>query len=157
MLYTMKTLACVVLAMLSFLVVGCAVDRSDPKAVSEAAFRAIMAKDYSQLRQLVGCGAVIPDEQLWQEASFIRDRTVNEMIKQAWRKGSVGGYALNEVTMEDFQGPRFLPEKLVEVHFIFSDKRYVATFPITLCDNQWSPGMNPTLGDFFVRFEEPGE
>jgi hypothetical protein len=150
----MKTLTFVVLAVLSLFLVGCALDRSDPRAVSEAAFRAIMGKDYPQLRQLVGCGAVIPDEQPWQQASFVRDRTGDERIKQSWLKGSIGGYALNEVRMEDFQGPRFLPERLVEVHFSLAGKTYVATFPITLCDNQWSPGTNPQSGDFFIRFEE---
>ncbi len=147
----------VLLTAFAFFVVGCAPDRSDPNAVSEAAFRAIMAKDYRQLRQLVGCGAAIPDEQPWQEASFIRDRTENERLKQSWTRGTIEGYMLNNVTMEDFLGPRLLFEKLVQVRFGLSGKQYVATFPITLCDNKWSPGTNPSLGDFFIRFEQVGE
>ncbi len=152
----MKTLVLATLTMLSRFLVGCALDRSDPNAVSEAAFGAIMAKDYGQLRQLTGCGAAIPDEQPWANAAFIWDGTVNESVKQLWLKGSIGGYAVDEVTTEDFQGPRFLPEKLVQVHFGLSGKRYVATFPITLCDNKWSPGTNPSLGDFIIRFEQVG-
>ncbi len=142
------------LAVLSLATLGCSVDRSGPRVVSEAAFRAILAKDYRQLRQLAGPRASIPSPQVWNDASFIRDYTSDERIKERWMKGSIGGYALNEVVIEDFQGLSVHFERLVQVHFVLSGKSYVATFPITLGDDKWSPGLNPSLGDFFVRFEE---
>ncbi len=142
------------LAVLSLATLGCSVDRSGPRVVSEAAFRAILAKDYRQLRQLAGPRASIPSPQVWNDASFIRDYTSDERIKERWMKGSIGGYALNEVVMEDFQGFFVHLERLVQVRFVLSGKSYLATFPITLGDDKWSPGLNPSLGDFFVRFEE---
>lgn len=145
------------LLVLSLATLGCSADRSGPRVVSELTFRAILAKDYQQLRQLVGHGGSIPRQQAWNDASFIRDYTSNERIKERWMKGSIGGYALNEVVMEDFQSLSVHFERLVQMRFVLSGKGYVATFPITLGDNKWSPGMSPSLGDFFVRFQEQGE
>lgn len=142
------------LVVLSLATVGCLVDRSDPKASSEIMFRAILAKDYQRLQQLVGSGGSIPSQQAWNDASFIRDYTSDERIKERWMKGHVGGYALSEIVMEDFQGLSVHLERLVQVHFVLSGKSYVATFPITLGDGKWSPGMNPSLGDFFIKIEE---
>lgn len=138
----------------ALLAAGCSLDRTDPKVVSETTFRAILRKDYQQLRQLVGCGAVIPDEQSWKDASFIQDRTAGERIKQGWMKATIGAYTLNNVVMEDPQQPSLLFERLVQVRFAVSGKGYVATFPIILCENKWSPGMNLHEGDFFVRFAD---
>ena len=149
-----KVMLSLLLVVFSLVAAACSVDRSDPKAISEVTFRAILAKDYQQLQQLLGHGGSIPSQQAWNDASFIRDRTPDERIKKRWLMGSIGGYALNEVVMEDFQGPSIHLERLVLVHFVLSGKSYIATFPITLSDDKWFPGMNPSLGDFFVRFEE---
>ncbi len=148
----------VLLAAVSLLLAGCEatpeLNRSDPSAVAQAAFRAIMAKDYLQLRALVGPAGNIPDEQAWSHASFFHDDTPGEGIKQRWVNGALGGYNLNELTLDDPQGFQYRPEKLVQIHFVLAGKGYLATFPIAHVGNQWSPGMNPIKSDFFIRFEE---
>ncbi len=134
--------------------VGCALDRSDPRTVSEAAFRAILAKDYQQLRTLVGPAGNIPATQAWSQASFIHDNTAGDGIKGRWINGSISGYTLNELTLEDPQRPEYRPEKLVQINFALSGKSYVATFPIAHAASHWSPGTSPIGSDFFIRFEE---
>ncbi len=171
MLSTMKTLICVLLALPSLFLVGCALDRSDPGAVSEAAFCAIMEKDYPQLRPLLA-ERNGPEEEEWRNAAFMRDYTSGEKIKELWRLGPIRAAALGEPRFEDYQGPRNNPdqpyryqfpalasfsERVVQITFVVSNQNYVATLPMVLRDNQWSVGMNPRIGDFFIRFEEVGE
>lgn len=149
-----KMTVLLLLAALSSFTSACSVDRADPKAVAEAAFQAILARDYGRLQQLAGSGAGIPSEQEWKDATFIRDYTAGERIKQRWTSGDVSGFTLAEFAMEDFQGPAFQLERLVKARFILSGESYVATFPMVLTDGQWSPGSGPNGGGFFIRFEE---
>ncbi len=144
-----------VFIVLALFLVGCAPDRSDARAVSESTFRAILAKDYQQLRQLVGPGGNIPDEQAWRDASFLRDATPGERVKEQWVKGSISGYTLTESSFQDWQGLAYRPEKLAQVHFVLAGKSYMAAFPIADVGGKWSPGSNPGSSDFFIRFEEP--
>lgn len=145
----------VLLAVFSLLAAGCALDRSDARAVAESTFRVILAKDHQQLLQLVAPGGHIPGNAAWNDASFIRDTTPNEGIKAQWVKGPIGGYTLKELTLEDWQGIEYRPEKLAQVHFILAGKSYVATFTVTYVGDKWSPGTNPLSRDFLIRFEEP--
>ena len=145
----------VLLAVFSLLPAGCALDRSDARAVAESTFRVILAKDHQQLLKLVAPGGHIPSNAAWNDASFIRDTTPNEGIKAQWINGPIGGYMLKELTLEDWQGISVRVEKLAQVHFILAGKNYVATFPITYVGDQWSPGSNPLSRDFLIRFEEP--
>jgi hypothetical protein len=133
----------IVLAVLSPFLVGCAQDRSDPRAVSEAAFGAIMGKDYEQLCQLTA-ERNGPDDEEWAIAAFMRNYTSGEKIKGLWRQGPILGVALGEPEFEDSQGPRNSPAKpyqyqfrvppslsgrVVQIPFVVSDQSYVATFP----------------------------
>lgn len=148
-----KTTLSLFLIVFSVATAACSVNHSDPQTISEVTLRAILAKDYQQLQQLVGHGGSIPSQQAWNDASFIHDSTPDESIKARWLTGSIGGYTVNEILMEDYQGISIRPERLVRVRFVLSGKSYVATFPITLSGDKWSPGMNPSLGDFVIRFE----
>jgi hypothetical protein len=148
-----KIMLSLLLIVFSVATTACSLDRSDPQTISDATLRSILAKDYPQLQELVGYGGSIPSRQAWNDASFIRDHTPDERIKARWLMGSISGYTLNEIVMEDYQGISIRPERLVHVRFVLAGKSYVATFPITLSGDKWSPGMNPSLGDFFIRFE----
>ncbi len=154
MLHLKGILLYVIFAAISLLAAGCALDRSDPEAVAESTFRVILAKDHQQLRQLVAPGGHIPSNAAWNDASFIRDTTPNEGIKTLWINGPIGGYTLKELTLEDWQGIEYHPEKLAQVHFILAGKSYVATFTVTYVGDKWSPGTNPISRDFLIRFEE---
>ncbi len=150
----MKTISLAVFTVFSLLTAGCAVDRSDPNAVAEASFHAIMAKDYQALGQLVELGGNIPSIRAWNDASFVRDDTSDGGIRERWSKGPIGGYTQSEVVLEDWQGISVRPDRLVQVHFFLAGKSYIATFSITRFGDKWSPGPSPSTSDFVIRFEE---
>lgn len=165
--------ALVLLATVSLLLTGCAsaseIDRSDARAVSQAAFRAIMSKDFQQIRELELAGGNLPVEGEWRRGTFIRDYTSGERVSALWQQGPVTGLVLGEPTFESYQGPINSPsapyqyqgrihplysERIVQIPFVLSGKSYIATFVIAHNGTQWALGSSPARGDFFIRFQD---
>ncbi len=150
------------LVILSAAIAGCGLNHADANAVSEAFFRAIMAKDSQQLQQVMESGESVQSGQMWNDGSFIRDQSGR--IKDLWTKEAISGYSLGNTIFQDYQGPIFhdyqglasSTQRLVQIKFVLSGKSFVATFTIQHQGTGWYPVWNRTQsGDFLITFEEP--
>jgi hypothetical protein len=147
---------------LVFLVAACSVERTDPRAVVIAFFRATMGKDYMQLQQLMEIDAV-HNSQAWENGSFIIDRTYDKAIRDRWAKGPIAGYTIDEITFEDDLSPNPSPvtRKLAHVRFSAIGRKFVASLTIEPRNGKWYPVPNPTIlshnvsDDIVIWFEEP--
>ncbi len=142
------------LVILSAAIAGCGLNHADANAVSEAFFRAIMAKDCQQLQQVMESGESVPSGQMWNDGSFIRDQSGR--IKELWTKGAISGYTLGNTIFHDYQGLASSTQRLAQIKFVLSGKAFVATFTIQHQGTGWYPVWNRTQsGDFLITFEEP--
>lgn len=142
------------LSALSLLVTGCALTRTNIRAVSETFFHAVMAKDYEQLRQTVESDKDVPSKQAWENGSFFVDRTKDRNIQELWMKGPISGYVIDEISFEDSIGIAYRPGRLVHINFVLSGEKFVAMFIIDHKANEWYPVSNPTASSNILMWFE---
>ncbi len=123
---------------LSLTATGCQkpdLDRKDAKAVAETFFRAVMAKNYQRVQDVMGSGGNIPSKQAWNDGSFMTE--LKPGLKERWLTGPISEYTINEIALNDLTQPT--SRKLVAVSAMIDGRKGGIAFSMERQENEWYP------------------
>ncbi|MBI5035435.1 MAG: hypothetical protein HZB51_33325 [Chloroflexi bacterium] len=128
-----------IIMILTSLATGCGINQSDARqssfGIAETFFRALMAKNYPKVRELMGEHAGI-ERHGWDNGYFIHDSTPSEKMKAIWISGAIDEYAIDEIAFTDYTA-QGMPLKAARISFTLQEQKHVAIITLEERNDGW--------------------